>query len=273
MTFTVAGKPDINGLANTWYLIAGTPWTLAYEWKFYFLLPVLVWFAKKPHRCVYLLCLFGLVLLVAHLFETTETESLTHLTTLISSLAGHLLFSFGVGILIASLRFRWKESSGFVRSSFVSVVGALSVVWIMGFYKVQFFDPVTSAVLGSVFLVITYGNTFWGLLTSRPLLLLGKCSYSLYLCHGLMLTSFVLLLSRYRTLSTITVSTAWFLIGVSSVLVFAVSLLCYTFIESRFLPSRIRLTYTLGELRRSGNVSPVEMEQTVGTSQNSRIGS
>jgi peptidoglycan/LPS O-acetylase OafA/YrhL len=235
-TFTLAGKPDINGLTNTWQLIAGTPWTLAFEWKFYALLPLLVWFARKPHRCAYLLSLFGgLFFVLSSLLGKLRPGSFAHLTDYVNLFAGHLFFSFGVGILVATVRFRWVLAPKVVQSSVVSATIVACLFWVLRFHDAHFFDLATSLLLGSVFLAIVYGNTLWGFLTSRPLLLLGKCSYSLYLCHGLMLASFALFLSRYLSLGSISAGRSWCLIALSSFLVLGVSLLCYAFVESQFL--------------------------------------
>jgi len=35
LSFVIFGRPDVNGLLDTWHLIAGVNWSLAYEWQFY----------------------------------------------------------------------------------------------------------------------------------------------------------------------------------------------------------------------------------------------
>ena len=40
MTFTMRGSPDINGVEGTSIILAGVTWSLPYEWRFYFMLPV-----------------------------------------------------------------------------------------------------------------------------------------------------------------------------------------------------------------------------------------
>jgi peptidoglycan/LPS O-acetylase OafA/YrhL len=240
LIFALAGEPDINGLPNTWHLIAGTPWTLAFEWRFYVLLPFLVWFARKPHRCVYLLGIFGsLCGILTWLLAGMRPGMLAHIAAYMSLLAGHLFFSFGVGILVATVHFRWPTTPKAVRSSLVSAGGIGCLLWILCFHQARFFDPLASLTLGSIFLVIVYGNTFWGLLNSKPLLLLGRCSYSLYLCHGLTLATFVLFLSKYISLGSSPVSISWVLIALSCLLALSTSLLCYVFVESQFLTPRV----------------------------------
>lgn len=239
LLFALAGEPEINALPNTWHLIAGTPWTLAFEWRFYLLLPFLVWFARKPHRCAYLLGLFGgLFWILTRLLVEIGPGSFAHFAAYMRLFAGHLFFSFGVGILVATVHFRCHISPRVVQSSLVSAASIGCLLWVLCFHEAGFFDPVTSLILGSIFLAIVYGNTFWGFLSSRPLLLLGRCSYSLYLCHGLTLSSFILFLTKYKPLSSVSTSFSWTLIALSSLLALGTSLLCYAFVESPFLKPR-----------------------------------
>jgi peptidoglycan/LPS O-acetylase OafA/YrhL len=239
LIFALAGEPNINGLPDTWHLIAGTPWTLAFEWRFYVLLPFLVWFARKPHRCGYLLGIFGgLFGILTWLLVQMHPGRFAHFLTYMSLFAGHLFFSFGIGILVATVHFHCHTTPKVVQSSLVSAGGIGCLLWILCFHEARFFDPVASLTLGSIFLVIVYGNTFWGLLNSKPLLLLGRCSYSLYLCHGLTLATFVLFLSKYISLRSLSVSISWALISLSSLLALGTSLLCYVFVESQFLTPR-----------------------------------
>ncbi len=41
LTYTVRSEPNLNGMPQTWMVVAGVTWSLPYEWLFYFSLPLL----------------------------------------------------------------------------------------------------------------------------------------------------------------------------------------------------------------------------------------
>jgi peptidoglycan/LPS O-acetylase OafA/YrhL len=103
----------------------------------------------------------------------------------------------------------------------------------------HFFSIATSVLLGIVFLAIVYGNPFWGLLTVRPMLLLGKGSYSLYLCHGLVLTSFILILEAHGViLASLAPKASWLLLDCGSMLAVFAAVLSYRLVESQFMDTQ-----------------------------------
>jgi peptidoglycan/LPS O-acetylase OafA/YrhL len=68
-------------------------------------------------------------------------------------------------------------------ATFVALAGLGAVVFLL--YKP--FNVLGIALLSIFFVVIASGNTMFGLLKMRGALWLGEISYSLYLCHGLVL--------------------------------------------------------------------------------------
>ena len=238
LLFTEPGMPDVNGLQNTRLLIAGTPWTLAMEWRFYILLPLLVWFARKQHRLVYvLLTAFGVYFVCSeavlrHLHVTFAAGFLDA----VHATAGHLVWSFGIGMLVAVLHRRMAEQESVFSSGGVSVLCLAIAAVVMFHLTPRFLSTPESILLGLVFFCIVSGNTMWRTLSSAPLLLLGRCSYSLYLCHGLVLSTTGYLLRAHGTMFS--GPQAWELIAACSVIAFAVSLAVHTWVEKPFLVTR-----------------------------------
>jgi peptidoglycan/LPS O-acetylase OafA/YrhL len=153
---------------------------------------------------------------------------------LVYRVSGHLAFSFGVGIAAASLRSRWKVALPTVERPWGSAIALLCIGTVI-IRNLGFFTVASSLLLGTAFLIFIYGNTLSGVLISKPAMMLGKCSYSLYVCHGLVLTSILALLKPCIPLAQCPVAYTWILIAVSSLAVLGTSLLCYRFIESPFL--------------------------------------
>ncbi len=250
LAFSLPGQPEVNGLKDTWELIAGTPWTLAFEWQFYLVLPLLVWFARKPGRCIMLLAGAWLAFFSAtHLMTwhgIAGRSAIVSLLHAVYALSGHMFFSFGIGIAVAAVRARWPEGHPFLRSvlaSWLCLLVSMSVLFGLHPASFRWFE---SRAMGLVFLPIAYGNTMWQCLTSRTALLLGRCSYSLYLCHGLVLSSMVMFIERWRGSVFFAGWIAWLLIAAGSLLAFGVAVLCHEYVESPWLARKERRSATRG---------------------------
>lgn len=240
LLFTEPGMPDVNGLNDTRLLIAGTPWTLAMEWRFYLLLPLLAWFARKQHRFLYLLAAaFGVYLLCSEqLLRRLHLTQGAGLLEAIHATAGHLVWSFGVGMAVAVLHRRVASQRRFFASSAVSIACLVLAAAVMFRLTPRFLSTPESCLLGLIFFCVASGNTLWKTLSSAPLLLLGRCSYSLYLCHGLVLSSVLFLLRSHAHGPVFSAPHAWELIAVCSVAAFAVSLAVHLWVEAPFLVTR-----------------------------------
>ncbi|MEO7414193.1 MAG: acyltransferase, partial [Opitutaceae bacterium] len=211
--FTIPGRPDINGLANTRDIIANVPWTLALEWMFYLLVPLVGWFASGVFRTGLFL---GLAYVALQLLMTDYAILLLPgpVRTLGLQTAYHLTRTFAGGILVAAL-LPWLQARlvrlnlkhpGF---SAVSLGGVLGVL--------LFADPVyafrQSVPLLIPFALIVLGNDWFGILSSAPSQFLGRISYSLYLLHGLVLHLVFLVVNRFFPVPTIATPVYWLLIA------------------------------------------------------------
>lgn len=148
----------------TGLITAGVTWTLSYEWKFYFLLPILALTVGRfaPRWLVF----SGVMLLLTGAEKALDMHA----------------FSFGGGMLAAVL----SRQPGWVRfasSSWASLLalGVLAVV-VLAYDTAYALQPLL--LLSLSFALIANGATLWGLLSSRMARTLGEVTYSIYLLHG-----------------------------------------------------------------------------------------
>jgi peptidoglycan/LPS O-acetylase OafA/YrhL len=169
--FSMCGRPDLNGVYNTYLITAGVTWTLPYEWIFYLSLPLLALLLGRPAPIQY--TILGIIAVAA--------------TPFFAMLIGPRAVMFGVvtfsaGILSAVL-VRSKKLCSLAKSKVLSVV-ALACILVAIFFCDRTVRPIP---IGVAFAIIACGNTLFGALTIAPSRLLGEISYSIYLLHGMFL--------------------------------------------------------------------------------------
>lgn len=170
-SFDFLGRPDINGVADTFTITAGVTWSLAYEWFFYFSLPLLAALLRRP---VPFLWAIGSLLLVALLvwgpsWNAAFEQSRYFLSGMLAAVIAH--------------KTSFSRVAG---SSLFAVVASLCIVLAASFFRSAYMlGPFL--LFSAAFIIFASGNTLFGLLTLKPAKLLGEISYSIYLLHGLLL--------------------------------------------------------------------------------------
>ena len=240
VVFALPGQSDVNGLKDTSQILAGVVWTLRLEWVFYALVPFLGWFAGGLWRTTLLLGLFfaaeQLLKFVANGLPAEEPHRLLDLGI---EAAHHLARTFAGGIAVAALlpwaRIRWPKVD-FSAAGF----STLSVGLVLGVFLClppeHNFPEVL--VLMLPFGLIVLGNDWFGFLTSRPTLLLGRISYSIYLLHGLVLHLFFFALNRVVPVASIPTPAYWAIIAALGAVVIAVAARWYRCFEAPFVSRR-----------------------------------
>jgi peptidoglycan/LPS O-acetylase OafA/YrhL len=169
--------PDVNGLEHTGLLLAGTPWTLAFEWKFYLCLLPLAFLARSAKLHLPVVAVASAVCLLAIALRDPAHPSV-YLTS---------ATLFLVGMLSAALESHklMPRLPDFVSSGLVLLLAC--VFAISGL-------PVNAAgaivILGGIFFLIVCGANIFGLLLMRPVRRIGNISYGIYLLQGLVLAIF-----------------------------------------------------------------------------------
>ena len=156
--------PPWNEKSLTALYTAGVTWTLSYEWKFYFALPLLAsLFVKVPLQWI----LFAIgMLLVTGAHKALDIYALTFL---------------GGGVALWLGRFnRWKT---FSRSGWGSTLALLGlIIAIEGFDTAYAIEPLL--ILTLTFSLLANGASLWGLLSAGISRVFGEITFSLYLLHG-----------------------------------------------------------------------------------------
>jgi peptidoglycan/LPS O-acetylase OafA/YrhL len=176
------GMPTEVNHADIVRITCGVTWTLGLEWLFYLSLPFLGWFARTWRRLLVYALLFGVVFVVGrHLRSGADNGVVTHAGAVLAIYAKFMLIGFGGGALVAALEeklLRWLRP--------VLRGGSWVVV---AFYAAYLAVPGIQAggqvLLLAGFAMVVLGTDLFGLLTSRPVRLLGVISYPIYLLHGI----------------------------------------------------------------------------------------
>lgn len=225
---------EINAMPLT-KIWLGPAWTLRAEGYFYLSLPLLGWFARNRKR---LFLLVGVAAILAFLIGLIHKAGLAGaFVEMVRSYFFFLACMFSVGMATATLRAtdRMKEfAQGRLASLVCLGLLAMVLVWIHPAYGYA-----ESCCLALPFLCICWGNTFFGLLTSRPALFLGRISYSFYLLHLLTLASADALLGKVLNPTQHGVLAFWAFAGVCGAVALVIASVSYQFLEHPFLYVRL----------------------------------
>jgi peptidoglycan/LPS O-acetylase OafA/YrhL len=178
LTFTISGGPDINGVRETYIMVAGVTWSLPYEWFFYLCLPLLALAAgRRPAKASHVAGLLALVMLLVWRPQAM------------------LLFAF-LGGVVAAFAVRSPRYCRIARHQAASALVLALLVTVVIAYPVAY-RPAPLLLVSLAFCLIAGGNTLFGLLISRTSRVLGEMTYSIYLLHGVLLyTLFEIVLGR-----------------------------------------------------------------------------
>lgn len=173
---TTWAEPPLLGYEDSGRVNAYVLWSLWYEWIFYFLLfPLCAVAADLCRRFGLPTVLIPLGLIVACIilgFAPRHPRLLS------------LVPLFAVGMLAHELKSRPEWTAVFLTAP-VRLLAVASLLFAITWFP----TPYGAALpfLGFFFISVAIGNNLWGILSTRAALVLGECSFGIYLLHGIVL--------------------------------------------------------------------------------------
>jgi len=184
-------RPPLSDGFNPTEINAYVIWTLWFEWRFYFALPFIAWFAVR--RRTFWLAVAAFVGVFAMHFYVADVRL-------------QMLLSFILGMLCPNLMENRKFAEWLRSKTAAGVALALTVLLAL-LNRGPFLAFYFAAALFPIFLTAAAGNNFWGILTARTTRCLGAFSYSLYLLHG---TLFYIAMSILKSAHLLNLPSVWY---------------------------------------------------------------
>lgn len=213
LTFTAKGNPDLNGVAQTWIIVAGATWTLPYEWGFYLMLPLFALMVRS--RTLIGSLVLGITALLA--FKWLLDLDLLFMKAFVGGMAASVLVRYEKVRVIASAKI-----------STMLVVGCVAAVVMI--YPTAY-GSMPLLLLSIAFTLVAGGNTLFGLLTSHTSRVLGEMAYSIYLLHGIVLFLMFRFLFGFPEAAKLTPIEHWAMIALCTPVLISISFLTFRQIE------------------------------------------
>lgn len=219
---TTSGNVHTINNLNPSVLGSGAFWTLRYEWKFYFILPILAYALTTQFRLRFLIGLVSIFILfkVLHNFH-----SMPHSFLFIPGMiAAHLFSNEKIRHKIST--FHWLSYVG---------LGALFLIFIFCTTAYSYLSLVLMFIFFMSILWIPKDFFLYKLLSTPPAILLGTVSYSTYILHSFILTIVLSLITNNLPMFLSTGFNFWTTVFLTSILLIFVSVLSFKFIEYPFM--------------------------------------
>lgn len=227
--FTLAGAPDVNGVRDTWLIIAGVTWSLRYEIFFYLLLPALAVLTRAPAPAAWIALVCTVLALLVFAARLTPM--------LVAPFLGGMLAAW----LVRVPRLReWALTSTASTLALVAFCGVIALS--RGAFKLA---PL--ALVSFAFFIVAAGNSLFGILSNRSARLLGEVSYSVYLLHAIFLFALVNWGVGLQRLASMSSTLYWLLIVCVTPALIALCMITFVWIEKPGIESTARIS---GSLRR-----------------------
>ena len=228
-SFGMLPLPDINGL-NMAHLI-GINWTLAIEWRFYLLMPILVVLFKGMKR---------LALVLLFLFAASDTY--------ITGASSWVYFISGA-VCVPVMKMKFSKQ---VKVVFYALMLSVIVAYCLYWWKFVDYGYERWALMTMLFLSVVVTRPV--LLKISPLVAMGTVSYSFYLFHSMTLFILFDFCNSYLfDVAALSVREFTLLAGASLAAATLLATASYMSIERPFMKAATRRSATSRELNEGRN--------------------
>ncbi|MBV8252109.1 MAG: acyltransferase [Chitinophaga sp.] len=220
---------DVNGVTGTKLIIAGVVWSLAFEWLYYAALPLLgLLMGVKSPWYIWLMAVFFFCLFVWIIWTWYPANALNKA---LAFTGGMLPAFFARNNQVRRVASHWLVS---LLMAAVLVLAAL--------YSAYIYSPLTYVCTTFIFVCITCGNTFFGILTWKPSCLLGQIAFSLYIVHGLVYFITFMLIMGMPAARAQQPLAHWLTTGLCSLVLVTICTLSYKYVERPCVSGADRIT-------------------------------
>jgi peptidoglycan/LPS O-acetylase OafA/YrhL len=240
------GEPSLLGDPDSGRMNAYVLWSLGFEWGFYLLvLPVCALVRDQiggRHPTWFLPAAMFVLTLAMRPFK--------HAFPLIQYLP-----LFAIGMIAfevqrhAGIRQRLRDWKVSVAALVALALGMTTSAWPYG--------PAPLVLYGTFFVAVAAGNDLWGLLRCRGALVLGECSYGIYLVHGTVLA--VLFVDLHNVERTLSIEALPMLLPLVMTLAVFVSAISHVLIERPFIDIGRRLIKSRPQVTSSAPVADADI--------------
>jgi peptidoglycan/LPS O-acetylase OafA/YrhL len=211
LSFGFMHAGDLNGVKDA-HIINAVYWTLAYEWSFYLVLPLLALFARG----------WAFAALAA--------------ATLYFGIQTPITLYFLCGALAALAVERKLLGGRLARGWFATIPLAAIATVLLAFDTA--YHPAPMALLFVAFLFVVDGNSLFGLLHTRAAQLFGTVSYSFYLLHCIVLFVAFRIVNGVIPVGSLTGEQHWIVATLVALAVTGLSAFTYRRVEYPFIAPR-----------------------------------
>ncbi|WP_437805978.1 acyltransferase family protein [Sorangium sp. So ce1078] len=218
----------------------GNIWTLHFEWLFYLVLPGLVWLTASWRRAAGFVPVLGLVASSAlYLVDHAKEPGLRAAASLeVCAFAAVFVVGFLPGMASTYvLRERFVNFAR--RRPLADLIVVASLALFVSFLPANGFPHYLLLIVP--FALIAAGNDVFGLLSARPILLLGRISYSLYMLHCAVTFGLLEQVGAHVSIASMSPALYWTVAGAIGLVCLALSMLSYRFIEYPWLSASSRV--------------------------------
>nr|DAO21182.1 MAG TPA: putative acyltransferase [Caudoviricetes sp.] len=172
LSFGFISLPNINNSIPGWVLNAGVFWTLAIEWKFYFLLPFMSYFIHGKKSAISFL--IGSFVLITLLHKINQIDK--------HDVVVYSCFLFG---LLAALITRINSALlNIILPKRITALAVIALLIIIFKKHDNAYNLSVAVAIFAFFLIVIFNNSIFGILKSKTLSYAGKGSYSIYILHA-----------------------------------------------------------------------------------------